>query len=151
MQRKAPVSLRVNPDVDAKTHPYISTGLKENKFGIDIRQALAIFERASQLPNLEVVGVDCHIGSQLSEVSPFVDSLKRVLLLVDELKSKGIELRHIDVGGGLGITYRSETPPSPGDYAQAILEQLQDRNLTIILEPGRAIAGNAGVFILLES
>lgn len=147
LQLKAPVSLRVNPDVDAKTHPYISTGLKENKFGIDIKQAPDVFERANQLPHLNVVGVDCHIGSQLSEVAPFVDSLKRVLLLVDELKAKGIDLHHIDVGGGLGITYKSETPPSPKDYAQAILEELKDRNLTIVLEPGRAIAGNAGVLL----
>lgn len=147
MQIRAPVSLRVNPDVDAKTHPYISTGLKENKFGIDVKEAVAVFERASQLPHLNVLGVDCHIGSQLSEVAPFVDSLKRVLVLVDELKSKGIELHHIDVGGGLGITYRDESPPSPKDYAEAILNELRDRNLTIVLEPGRAIAGNAGVLL----
>ena len=147
MQIRAPVSLRVNPDVDAKTHPYISTGLKENKFGIDVKEAVAVFERASQLSHLNVIGVDCHIGSQLSEVAPFVDSLKRVLVLVDELKSKGIELHHIDVGGGLGITYRDESPPSPKDYAEAILNELRDRNLTIVLEPGRAIAGNAGVLL----
>ncbi|WP_455375225.1 diaminopimelate decarboxylase [Kaarinaea lacus] len=147
MQRKAPVSLRVNPDVDAKTHPYISTGLKQNKFGIDINEASSIFERATNLPHLNVTGVDCHIGSQLSEVTPFVDSLKRVLLLVDELKAKGIELQHIDVGGGLGITYKAETPPSPKDYASAILDELKDRDLKIVLEPGRAIAGNAGVLL----
>ena len=147
MQCKAPVSLRVNPDVDAKTHPYISTGLKQNKFGIDINEASSIFERATKLPHLNVTGVDCHIGSQLSEVTPFVDSLKRVLLLIDELKVKGIELQHIDVGGGLGITYKNETPPSPKDYASAILDQLKDRNLKIVLEPGRAIAGNAGILL----
>jgi len=147
MQQQAPISLRVNPDVDAKTHPYISTGLKKNKFGIDINEALAIFEHANQLPNLNVIGVDCHIGSQLSDVTPFVDSLKRVLLLVDELRGKGIELHHIDVGGGLGITYRDETPPSPRDYASAILEELKDRSLKIIMEPGRAIAGNAGILL----
>jgi len=147
MKLKAPVSLRVNPDVDAKTHPYISTGLKQNKFGIDISEAPAIFERASQLPNLNVIGVDCHIGSQLSDVTPFVDSLKRVLLLIDDLKSRGIGLHHIDVGGGLGITYRNETPPSPRDYASAILNELKDRQLKIIMEPGRAIAGNAGILL----
>ena len=147
MQCQAPVSLRVNPDVDAKTHPYISTGLKQNKFGVDINEALAIFERARQLPNLNVTGVDCHIGSQLSEVTPFVDSLKRVLLLIDELKDIGIELQHIDVGGGLGITYKNENPPSPQDYARAILDELRDRQLKIVLEPGRAIAGNAGVLL----
>jgi diaminopimelate decarboxylase len=147
MQCQAPVSLRVNPDVDAKTHPYISTGLKQNKFGVDINEALAIFERARQLPNLNVTGVDCHIGSQLSDVTPFVDSLKRVLLLIDELKDKGIELQHIDVGGGLGITYKNENPPSPQDYARAILDELRDRQLKIVLEPGRAIAGNAGVLL----
>lgn len=147
MRCQAPVSLRVNPDVDAKTHPYISTGLKQNKFGIAINEAVAIFERARQLPNLNITGVDCHIGSQLSDVTPFVDSLKRVLLLVDELKDRGIQLLHIDVGGGLGITYKNETPPSPKDYASAILDQLKDRNLKIVLEPGRAIAGNAGVLL----
>lgn len=147
MQTQAPVSLRVNPDVDAKTHPYISTGLKENKFGIDIKEAVSIFKRARQLANLNVIGVDCHIGSQLSEVSPFVDSLQRVLLLVDQLKDIGIELQHIDVGGGLGITYKNETPPNPKEYAQAILDELRERKMTVILEPGRAIAGNAGVLL----
>lgn len=147
MEMQAPVSIRVNPDVDAKTHPYISTGLKENKFGIDIADAVSIFEQAHQLSHLNVVGVDCHIGSQLSDVTPFVDSLKRVLVLVDQLQGKGIQLHHIDVGGGLGITYNDETPPSPKDYASAILSELKDRDLKIILEPGRAIAGNAGVLI----
>ncbi|MGD8886524.1 MAG: diaminopimelate decarboxylase [Gammaproteobacteria bacterium] len=144
---KAPVSIRVNPDVDAKTHPYISTGLKQNKFGIDISNALAIYEHARQLPHLEIKGVDCHIGSQLSEVNPFVDSLQRLLVLIDELKAGGIELHHIDVGGGLGITYNDEVPPSPDDYAKAILKQLKGRGLKIILEPGRAIAGNAGILL----
>jgi diaminopimelate decarboxylase len=145
--KKAPVSLRVNPDVDAGTHPYISTGLKENKFGIDIREASKAYARAAALPHLEVVGVDCHIGSQLTEVAPFVDALQRVLLLIDELAAAGIVLRHIDVGGGLGIPYQGEQPPSPADYAEAILEPLKDRGLEIIMEPGRAIAGNAGILL----
>lgn len=143
----APVSIRVNPDVDAKTHPYISTGLKQNKFGIDISDAADIFSRAHQLSHIDVLGVDCHIGSQLSDVEPFVDSLKRLLVLVDQLQDKGITLRHIDVGGGLGITYKDETPPSPQDYASAVLNELKDRNMKIILEPGRAIAGNAGILL----
>jgi len=143
----APVSIRVNPDVDAKTHPYISTGLKENKFGIDIAEALAVYQYADSLDHLDIVGVDCHIGSQLSDITPFVDSLQRVLILIDELRSNGITLRHIDVGGGLGITYQNEKPPSPGDYAQAILAALRGQGLKIILEPGRAIAGNAGILL----
>jgi diaminopimelate decarboxylase len=147
MGRRAPVSLRVNPDVDAKTHPYISTGLKDNKFGIDIQSALAVYQQAAGLPHLEIVGVDCHIGSQLSEVRPFVDALDRLLALIDALAQAGIRLKHVDVGGGLGITYRDETPPSPEDYAQAILAPIKARGLEIILEPGRAIVGNAGVLL----
>lgn len=143
----APVSLRVNPDVDAQTHPYISTGLKENKFGIDIENAPAVYQRAAELPNIEVVGIDCHIGSQLSDITPFVDALERVLILIDTLAEQGIVLKHIDLGGGLGITYRDETPPSPAEYAAAILAPLKARNLEIILEPGRAIAGNAGILL----
>lgn len=143
----APVSLRVNPDVDAKTHPYISTGLKENKFGIDIESAPAVYQRAAELPNINVVGVDCHIGSQLSDLTPFVDALDRVLVLIDTLATQGINLQHIDLGGGLGITYRDETPPSPADYAAALLAPLEARGLEIILEPGRAIAGNAGLLL----
>jgi len=143
----APVSIRVNPDVDANTHPYISTGLKQNKFGIDIADALQIFTQAQQLPNIAIIGVDCHIGSQLSKVTPFVDSLQRLLVLVDQLQARGIQLHHIDVGGGLGITYRDETPPSPHDYAQAVLTELKNRKLKIIMEPGRAIAGNAGILL----
>jgi diaminopimelate decarboxylase len=145
--QRAPVSLRVNPDVDAQTHPYISTGLKENKFGIDIHEAEQVYRQAAQLLNVEVVGIDCHIGSQLSELAPFVDALQRVLVLIDNLASEGISLKHIDVGGGLGITYRDETPPSPADYAAAILAPLKERNLEVILEPGRAIAGNAGILL----
>jgi len=143
----APVSIRVNPDVDAKTHPYISTGLKENKFGIDIENAGAVYQRAAELPHINVQGIDCHIGSQLSDISPFVDALDRVLLLIDNLATQGIKLRHIDMGGGLGITYRDEAPPSPADYAAAILAPLKERGLEIVLEPGRAIAGNAGILL----
>ncbi|MEE8379207.1 MAG: diaminopimelate decarboxylase [Gammaproteobacteria bacterium] len=145
--RKAPVSLRINPDVDANTHPYISTGLKENKFGIDIRDAEAAFAYANDLANLDVIGVDCHIGSQLCEVAPFVDALDRLLGLIDRLAAQGISLRHIDVGGGLGVTYQDEEPPSPADYAAAILDRLKDCELEIIMEPGRAIAANAGILL----
>ncbi|MDH5473919.1 MAG: diaminopimelate decarboxylase [Gammaproteobacteria bacterium] len=144
---KAPVSLRVNPDVDAQTHPYISTGLKENKFGIAHDQAVAVFEKAAQLDNLEIKGIDCHIGSQLTQVAPFVDALSRVLELVDELAAKGIQLSHLDLGGGLGIRYKDEQPPSPAEQAAALVQQLQGRNLEIIIEPGRAIAGNAGILL----
>jgi len=144
---KAPISLRVNPDVDAKTHPYISTGLKENKFGVAIDEAPMVYLRAAEMANIDIVGVDCHIGSQLTETTPFVDALDRVLHLVDILISKGIALRHIDIGGGLGITYRDETPPLPGDYAAPLLDKLAGRDLKVILEPGRAIVGNAGVLL----
>ncbi|MGD8939733.1 MAG: diaminopimelate decarboxylase [Gammaproteobacteria bacterium] len=147
MGKTAPVSIRVNPDVDAKTHPYISTGLKQNKFGIDFSQALDVYRQAAQLSNIEIAGVDCHIGSQLSELSPFVDALKRMLVLIDQLAEAGITLRHIDVGGGLGITYNSETPPSPQEYADAVLSELKARDLKILIEPGRAIVGNAGILL----
>ncbi len=147
MKRRAPVSLRVNPDVDAKTHPYISTGLKENKFGIDIGAAPALYARAAALRHIEVVGVDCHIGSQLTEVAPFVAALERVLTLIDRLAAQGIVLRHLDIGGGLGITYNSETPPSPAVYAAALCERLQGCGLKVLIEPGRAIVGNAGVLL----
>ena len=144
---KAPVSLRVNPDVDAKTHPYISTGLKQNKFGIAIERAPEVYARAAEMSHLRVIGVDCHIGSQLTEVTPFVDALERVLRLVDQLYDQGIALRHIDLGGGLGITYNHETPPMPGDYAAPLLDRLAGRDLKVIIEPGRAIVGNAGVLL----
>ncbi len=144
---RAPISIRVNPDVDAQTHPYISTGLKENKFGIAIAQAEAVYLQAQALPNLEIKGIDCHIGSQLTTVTPFVDALTRVLLLVDTLATQGIVLTHLDIGGGLGITYDDETPPSPAEYAAALLPLLVGRDLEILLEPGRAIAGNAGVLL----
>ncbi len=144
---RAPVSLRVNPDVDAGTHPYISTGLRDNKFGIDIARAEEVYHRAAALPHLEVVGVDCHIGSQLTETAPFLDALERVLLLVERLEAEGIHLRHLDLGGGLGVPYRDETPPSPAEYGQALRERLGERNLELILEPGRSIAANAGIMV----
>ncbi len=147
MGRRAPISLRVNPDVNAQTHPYISTGLKENKFGIDINAVEAVYRRAAKMANIEVLGVDCHIGSQLCEVAPIVDALDRLLALIDRLVVQGIHLRHVDVGGGLGISYNGETPPSPADYAKAILAPLRERGLEIVMEPGRAIAGNAGVLL----
>ena len=148
----APVSLRVNPDVDAKTHPYISTGLKENKFGIPMEQALRVYQRAANLPHLRIVGVDCHIGSQLTELTPFADAVGRVMRLVDTLQQAGIVLRHLDLGGGLGIRYRDEVPPSPKAYIEALLQHLkglndQYRHLQILIEPGRAIVGNAGVLL----
>jgi diaminopimelate decarboxylase len=143
----AHVSLRVNPDVDAQTHPYISTGLKENKFGIDIAEAPRVYRHAQQLPSLKVVGVDCHIGSQLTELSPFVDALERVLELVDQLADLGITIQHLDLGGGLGVTYRGETPPAVADYMQAIKQRLGNRPLSLIFEPGRSIAANAGVLL----
>ncbi|QEP44988.1 diaminopimelate decarboxylase [Ectothiorhodospiraceae bacterium BW-2] len=145
--QRAPVSLRVNPDVDANTHPYISTGLKENKFGIALPQSLPIYQQMAQSPWLEVIGVDCHIGSQLTEVAPFVAALDRVLALVEALSEVGIKLRHIDMGGGLGIRYRDETPPLPEEYALPLLQRLKGWELELLLEPGRAIVGNAGVLL----
>lgn len=144
---KAAVSLRVNPDVDAGTHPYISTGLRSNKFGVTIDEALRVYREATALPNLEIVGVDCHIGSQLTELSPFEDALDRVLLLVDQLAEAGIKLHHIDVGGGLGIDYQNDNPPTPQAYVQAVTAKLAGRDLEIIMEPGRAMVGNAGVML----
>ena len=144
---KAPVSLRVNPDVDAGTHPYISTGLKENKFGIDITDAPRVYARAAAMPHLDVQGVDCHIGSQLTTVEPFLDALDRVLALVDALAEDGITVRHLDMGGGLGVTYDQEQPPSPGDYIRAMLGRIGDRELELVLEPGRSIAANAGIML----
>lgn len=146
--KTAPISLRVNPDVDAKTHPYISTGLKANKFGIEREQAIAVYEQASELLHLDVVGMDCHIGSQLTDIEPFVDALDRLLALVDELKAKGITLSHLDVGGGLGVTYKDETPPHPDQYSEAIATRMKSRtDLTLIFEPGRAIMANAGILV----
>ncbi len=147
MGKRAPVSLRVNPDVDAGTHPYISTGLKENKFGIAIADAEDVYVRASQLPNLEVIGVDCHIGSQLTTLAPFVDALDRLLDLVDRLGDCGIHLRHLDLGGGLGVRYRDEEPPLAGDYIKAVRERIAGRDLALMFEPGRFIVANAGVLL----
>jgi diaminopimelate decarboxylase len=151
MGKVAPISIRVNPDVDAKTHPYISTGLKENKFGIDIELAPAVYQKAKSMPGLNIIGVDCHIGSQLTEIRPFLDALDRVLLLVDQLKTFGIHLHHIDLGGGLGVRYHEETPPEPSEYAHAVIARLQEKamgdNLELVMEPGRSIAANAGVML----
>ncbi|SCW44113.1 MULTISPECIES: diaminopimelate decarboxylase [unclassified Pseudomonas] len=144
---RAPVSLRVNPDVDAGTHPYISTGLKENKFGIAIADAEDVYVRAAQLPNLEVLGVDCHIGSQLTTLEPFIDALDRLLALVDRLGDCGIYLRHIDLGGGVGVRYRDEEPPLVADYIKAVRERLDGRDLALMFEPGRYIVANAGVLL----
>jgi len=144
---KAPVSLRVNPDVDAGTHPYISTGLRENKFGIDIDNAEAVYARAAELPNLEVVGVDCHIGSQLTSLPPFLDALDRLLALIDRLATRGIQIRHLDLGGGLGVRYRDEQPPLAGDYIQAVRQRIEGRGLALVFEPGRSIVANAGVLL----
>jgi diaminopimelate decarboxylase len=143
----AAVSLRVNPDVDAKTHPYISTGLKENKFGIDINLAPAVYQRAATMANISVVGVDCHIGSQLTEIQPFVDAMGRLLVLVDQLSELGIHLQHIDIGGGLGVRYQDEIAPSAAEYLAALLLQLEGRHETLVLEPGRSITANAGVLL----
>lgn len=143
----APVSLRVNPDVDARTHPYISTGLKENKFGIGVADAPDVYQRAAEAANLRVEGIDCHIGSQLTDTAPFVDALERVLQLVDQLEGYGITIHHLDLGGGLGIRYRDENPPSPEQYLQPLMARLANCNKTIIIEPGRAIAANAGVLL----
>ena len=144
---RAPISLRVNPDVDAGTHPYISTGLKENKFGIAIADAEDVYVRAAQLPNLEVVGVDCHIGSQLTTLPPFIDALDRLLALIDRLSDCGIYLRHIDLGGGLGVRYRDEEPPLAADYIKAVRERIDGRDLALVFEPGRFIVANAGVLL----
>ena len=145
--KKARVSLRVNPDVDAQTHPYISTGLKENKFGVAIDDAIAVYQYAAQLEGLEVIGIDCHIGSQLTTTTPFADALDRILTMIDTLITLGINIEHLDIGGGLGVRYRDEVPPTPAEYANALLPKLQGRNLKVYLEPGRAIAANAGILL----
>ncbi len=144
---QAPVSLRVNPDVDAKTHPYISTGLKDNKFGIAIDDAIDVYQSIAGSKHLKIIGVDCHIGSQLTEVAPFVDALDRVLSLVDRLEEKGIKLHHLDLGGGLGICYQNEKPPLPEEQMAAVLQRLTGRDFEILIEPGRAIVGNAGILL----
>jgi diaminopimelate decarboxylase len=145
--RRAPVALRVNPDVDPKTHPYISTGMKKSKFGIDIGTALEIYERAARLPHLDVVGVDCHIGSQLTSLTPFTDALARVRMLIGRLRERGIGIRYLDMGGGLGITYSEERPPTPAEYGAALVAGTRDLDLTTIVEPGRSLVGNAGVLL----
>ncbi len=144
---KAPVSIRVNPDVDAKTHPYISTGRKENKFGVAFGEALRIYRKAHALGSLDVVGIDCHIGSQLTELAPFIDAFRKVLELVDALAAEGIELKHLDLGGGLGIRYRDEMPPPPDMYVKALLDCVGERRQEILLEPGRSLVGNAGLLL----
>ena len=144
---KANISFRVNPDVDPKTHPYISTGLKKNKFGLAIKEAEAAYDMAAQIDSLNIIGIDCHIGSQLTQINPFVDALLRLLNLLDRLKQKGHQIKYLDIGGGLGIHYHDEAPPEPDDYAKALLTHLKDRDQTLILEPGRAIAGNAGILV----
>lgn len=143
----APISLRVNPDVDANTHPYISTGLKDNKFGIPIADAATVYRRARDLPNLAIKGVDCHIGSQLTDTSPFLDALARVLALVDQLAADGIAIDHLDLGGGLGVRYRDETPPEPADYMRQVLAAVGERPLKLLFEPGRSIVANAGLLV----
>lgn len=147
LDKRAPISLRVNPDVDAKTHPYISTGLKDNKFGIAHEQALDVYEQSADLSHIDIVGIDCHIGSQLTEVEPFIAALDKVIELVHSLKDRGIELRHIDLGGGLGVRYIDETPVSISEFAQALLPKLTELGMTVFFEPGRSVVANAGVLL----
>ena len=148
MGKIAPISLRVNPDVDAHTHPYISTGLKENKFGVSVDEAREVYKLAATLPHVKITGMDCHIGSQLTELQPFLDATDRLIRLIEQLQEDGITLKHLDLGGGLGVTYTDETPPHPSDYAAALLNKLKNyKDLEIILEPGRAIAANAGILV----
>ena len=143
----APISIRVNPDVDAKTHPYISTGLKENKFGIASDQAMDVYRVAANMPGIEVIGIDCHIGSQLTSTGPFIDAINRLLKIVDNLAAEGIKLRHLDMGGGLGVTYNQEQPPLPSDLIAAVKARFKDRVLSLLVEPGRSISANAGIFV----
>ncbi len=147
LDKQAPISLRVNPDVDAKTHPYISTGLKDNKFGIAHEDAIAVYQQAAELSHIDIVGIDCHIGSQLTEVEPFVAALDKIIELVHSLRKKGIELRHIDLGGGLGVRYIDETPVSINEFADALLPKLSELGLTVFFEPGRSIVANAGILL----
>lgn len=147
MGKAAAISIRVNPDVDAQTHPYISTGLKENKFGIDINTVEAVYLRAEKMPNIKVDGIDCHIGSQLTEVAPFLDALDRVLDLAERLKEQGVDIHHLDLGGGLGVRYQEETPPLPAEYMQAMMQNERLKDYQIIIEPGRAIAANAAILV----
>jgi diaminopimelate decarboxylase len=147
LDKKAPIALRVNPDVDPKTHPYISTGLKENKFGMDMKSAAEAYKSAATFPHVEVVGISCHIGSQVTEVAPFVDALHRIKELISVLENFGISISYLDLGGGLGITYDQEAPPHPNEYGEAILDELGDSPFTLIFEPGRVIVGNAGILV----
>lgn len=147
LNKTAAISIRVNPDVDAKTHPYISTGLKENKFGIDINTVEAVYLRAAQMPNIDVSGIDCHIGSQLTEVAPFMDALERLLALADRLKDQGITIHHLDLGGGLGVRYKDEQPPLPSDYTAQLFSNQKIKDYEIVIEPGRAISANAAVLV----
>ncbi len=144
---KAPISLRVNPNIDPKTHPYISTGMKKSKFGIDVSTALKIYQKAKKLSHLQVIGLDCHIGSQLTQVRPFIDALKKLKILIQKIRALGIPLCYLDLGGGLGIRYQDETPPSPDQYAQAIIQEVKDLNLKLVFEPGRVLMGNAGILV----
>ena len=146
LDRVAPIAIRVNPDVDAQTHPYISTGLKENKFGVDIQKAPTLYQRAAELPHIKVLGIDCHIGSQLTRLAPFEDALERVLKLLDDLQTLGIGIHHLDLGGGLGVTYQDEAPPARSEYVEALLKHIPG-DLPVHIEPGRSIAANAGLFI----
>ena len=147
LRKKAPISIRVNPDVDPQTHPYISTGMKQNKFGIEIEETIKQYLQAREMEHLEIVGIDCHIGSQLTDISPFIDAIQRLKLLIADLKDLGIEFRYLDLGGGLGITYSSEQPPHPKEYGAAIIDAVRDLNLKLIFEPGRVIVGNTGVLV----
>lgn len=147
MECKAPIALRVNPDIDPNTHPYISTGLYQSKFGIDILDALNLYQKARQMSHIEIVGVDCHIGSQITRLKPFLDALERIKLVVQQLQAQGLNIRYLDLGGGLGIPYQGETPPHPSEYTQAIAERTRDLDCTLIFEPGRVIVGNAGILL----
>lgn len=147
MNVRAPVALRINPDINASTHPYITTGLKENKFGIDIASAMHVFSTAAKMPNIDIKGIACHIGSQLLEIDPFLDALDALLQLIDELAQQGIHINQLDIGGGLGVNYQNENPPTPEDYVKALLEKLTSRKLTLVLEPGRALVADMGILV----
>jgi len=147
LKKKAPVAIRVNPDVDPKTHPYISTGLEKNKFGINAEAAIEGYKIAERLNNIDVIGIDCHIGSQITEAAPFKDALNRIKILINELRGLNIDIKYIDMGGGLGITYDDESPPHPGEYAKSIVQAIEDMSVKLILEPGRVITGNAGILV----
>jgi diaminopimelate decarboxylase len=147
LQKIAPISFRINPDINARTHPYIATGLKENKFGIDYEQALDIYEQAARMSHLKIIGVDCHIGSQLTELEPFTEAADRIMKLIKQLATRGIQIEHVDLGGGLGVRYYNETPPNPKAYAQALGKHITDKSLIVIIEPGRVITANAGILV----